>query len=258
MLPSVYATSEPDYLIRCHAVTMWKAGAVLSHTTAAWLWGLVPDEPSAVEATIPMSAQARGPEWLVLHRRPDVGPDDHLYGLPVVSAEQACIDIAAVLSRVDLERAIDAALTQKVTSRALRRRCEEAKEMRGVVEVRRQLRTACPFTASEPERMVARGLTARGFFMEINARVGPYFGDLVDYRARVVVEIDGREFHSDARAFTNDRQRQNQLILGGWLVLRYSAAMVNKYLDSVVDEIISVVRRRRKSIGAGQSRTKFM
>lgn len=220
----MYATTAPDYLIRCHAVTVWKAGAVLSHTTAAWLWGLMPDEPSAVEATIPMSAQVRGAEWLVLHRRPDVGPGDHLYGLPVVSAEQACIDIAAVLPRADLERALDAALTQKVTSRALRRRCEEAKGMRGVVEMRRQLRTACPFAASEPERMVARGLTTRGFFMEINAPVGPYFGDLVDYRARVIVEIDGREFHSDPQTFTNDRRRQNQLVLSRWLVLRYSAA----------------------------------
>lgn len=103
--------------------------------------------------------------------------------------------------------------------------------------------------------MVARGLTARGFFMEINAPIGPYYGDLVDYRARVVVEIDGREFHSDPHTFTNDRRRQNELVLGGWLMLRYSAATVNGRLDRVVDEIITVVRRRRKSVG--QSRTKF-
>lgn len=257
VLPSVYSVDEPTYLTRCRAVIVWKSAAVLSHRTAAWLWGLLPDEPPVVEATVPKSAQVRSPNRLVLHRRPDVGPADHLYGLPVVSAEQTCIDVATLLPGADLERSLDGALSGKVTSRALRRRSEEAAGMHGVTEIRRQLRTACPFTASEPERMVARGLTARGFFMEINAPVGPYFGDLVDYRARVIVEIDGREFHSDPHAFTNDRRRQNELVLGGWLVLRYSAATVNGRLDQVVDEIMRVVRRRRKSVAASQSRTKF-
>ena len=89
--------------------------------------------------------------------------------------------------------------------------------------------------------------------MAINARVGPYFGDLVDYRARVVVEIDGREFHTAAAAFNNDRRRQNALVLGGWLVLRYSAATAMANLDAVVDEIIRVVRKRRKSVAAPTS-----
>ncbi|WP_306436959.1 endonuclease domain-containing protein [Rhodococcus sp. 06-235-1A] len=81
-----------------------------------------------------------------------------------------------------------------------------------------------------------------------------FYGDLVDFSARVIVEIDGREFHTDPATFDNDRRRQNELVLDGWLVLRYSAATALADLDRVVDEIITVVRRRRKSIAATDRR----
>ncbi|WP_256895732.1 endonuclease domain-containing protein [Rhodococcus sp. 1163] len=122
--------------------------------------------------------------------------------------------------------------------------------MNGTTALREQLRRCCPGTRSEPERSVARALTARNFRMEINARVGRFYGDLVDFRARVIVEIDGRTFHIDPATFTSDRRRQNILVLDGWLVLRYSGATVMSDLDGVVEEIMTVVRRRRKSINS--------
>ena len=61
----------------------------------------------------------------------------------------------------------------------------------------------------------------------------------------MIVEIDGREFHTDPATFNNDRRRQNALVLDGWMVLRYSAATAMAHLDAVADEIITVVRRRR-------------
>lgn len=135
-------------------------------------------------------------------------------GLPIVPIEQCFIDVATTLPRPELEAFFDAA-------------------------------ACCPLTRSEPERAVARALTARNVHLEINARVGPYFGDLVDTRARVIVEIDGREFHTDPATFNNDRRRQNALVLDGWMVLRYSAATAMAHLDAVADEIITVARRRR-------------
>ena len=61
------------------------------------------------------------------------------------------------------------------------------------------------------------------------------------------VEIDGREFHIDPHTFTRDRIRQNELVLDGWLVLRYSVARALAHTDEVADEILAVVRKRRKS-----------
>ncbi|WP_235581787.1 endonuclease domain-containing protein [Rhodococcus sp. Leaf278] len=171
-----------------------------------------------------------------------------------MSLEQTFVDVATCLSTPDLEKFFDNAIDHHLPWRRVAELCHSAKGMHGMAAVRKQLRTCCPSTRSEPERVVARALAARHFTMEINARVGKFYGDLVDFSARVIVEIDGREFHTDPATFNNDRRRQNELVLDGWLVLRYSAATALAELDRVVDEIITVVRRRRKSIAASDRR----
>ncbi|MGI8814055.1 MAG: endonuclease domain-containing protein [Pseudonocardia sp.] len=42
--------------------------------------------------------------------------------------------------------------------------------------------------------------------------------------ARLVVEVDGWAWHSDAARFRSDRARQNALVLAGWAVLRFHLA----------------------------------
>ncbi|MDN3456986.1 DUF559 domain-containing protein [Rhodococcus sp. APC 3903] len=244
ILPSVYSTEEPGYFERCVAVTLWKPEAVLSHTSAAWLWDLLPEEPRFVEATVAPSVRAGSPQWVRLHRRTGVSTDEWM-GLPIVPIEQCFIDVATTLPRPELEAFFDAAVSTRVPWKSIAQLCDASRGRHGIPAVREQLRTCCPLTRSEPERAVARALTARNVHLEINARVGPYFGDLVDTRARVIVEIDGREFHTDPATFNNDRRRQNALVLDGWMVLRYSAATAMAHLDAVADEIITVVRRRR-------------
>ncbi|WP_257015375.1 endonuclease domain-containing protein [Rhodococcus sp. ACS1] len=77
--------------------------------------------------------------------------------------------------------------------------------------------------------------------------MGPYVGDFVDERARIVVEVDGREFHSEPDVFRGDRRRQNWLVREGWMVLRFAAYDVLAHPDAIADEIIAAVRRRRRS-----------
>ncbi|WP_020105248.1 DUF559 domain-containing protein [Nocardia sp. 348MFTsu5.1] len=246
ILPAIYSTSEPDYLDRCRAVTLWKPAAVISHSSAAWLWGLIEGEPTLVEATVPPKTQARGPKWVVLYRR-EVDTTLVRKGFPVVPIEQCLIDVATTMDRPALEGLFDAAIGTRVDWRAVARMCERSPGRHGIAAVREQLRTCCPLTRSEAERIVARALTARNFPLEINARIGRYYGDLVCRRARVIVEIDGREFHIEPGPFNNDRKRQNELIDNDWRILRYSAATAMAHLDEVVDDIIRVVRKRRRS-----------
>ncbi len=250
LLPEVYATAKPDYLDLCTAVATWRPDALISHRSAAWLWGLVEAEPSVVEATVPSAASARAPQpWVHLHRR-NIAKSGHQHGVPVVTIEQCFVDAGVSMSTPELELLFDSAIGVQIDWRSIAALCAKSPGRHGIVAVRKQLRTCCLMTRSEPERIVARGLAARHFRLEINARVGSFYGDLVDFRARVIVEIDGREHHIDPRTFNNDRRRQNILVLDGWVVLRYSAATVIAHLDIVVDEIIDTVRRRRKSIDA--------
>ena len=49
--------------------------------------------------------------------------------------------------------------------------------------------------------------------------------DIVSYARRpirLIIEIDGREFHTDPEVFESDRSRQNLLVLDGWRVLRFT------------------------------------
>ncbi|WP_328812041.1 DUF559 domain-containing protein [Rhodococcus sp. NBC_00297] len=244
VLPGVYSSEVPTYTTRCEAVRLWKPDAVFSHDTAAWMWDLLPEEPALVHATVPRTGTTRGPAWVRLHRR-TLTNVRWLGDIPVVSLEHAILDVAGTLTRPQFEKVIDRALSRAVSWRSLAQLCDEAKGMTGMRLLRDQLRRACPNTLSEPERRVARALTARNLDMEINGKVGPYYGDLVDRRGRVVVEIDGREFHTAVDVFTSDRRRQNALVLDEWMVLRYSAATVSAHVDAVADEIVATVRRRR-------------
>lgn len=48
--------------------------------------------------------------------------------------------------------------------------------------------------------------------------------DLAFPEVRIAVEYDGREVHEREDVFVRDRQRQNDLLRAGWLVLRFTAA----------------------------------
>ncbi|MDH6279429.1 DUF559 domain-containing protein [Prescottella agglutinans] len=245
VLPRIYAVTEPTTLALCHAVTRWQPTAVLSHRTAAWLHGWT-GEPDVVEATVPPRVRVRTPKWLLLHRRNlDDAHVGESWSLPTVSAGQTLIDCGAVMSVEEYERLVDAQLTRSVTPDELRALRDGHPGRWGNTTADAQLRTAAVRAASEPERLLARALNRRRCPMAANEPVGPYVCDFVDARAKVVVEVDGREFHSAPDVFRSDRRRQNWLVRQGWLVLRYAAYDVLTDPDSVAEEIVAIVRRRR-------------
>lgn len=54
---------------------------------------------------------------------------------------------------------------------------------------------------------------------------------------KLAIEVDGWEFHSGRSAFERDRWRQNDLVLAGWRVLRFTAAMIRDQPELVVRQI---------------------
>ena len=58
-------------------------------------------------------------------------------------------------------------------------------------------------------------------------------------RTRLLIEVDGRKFHSEEEVFESDRWRQNLLILDGWCVLRFTWRM----LEERPDEVVAIIRR---------------
>jgi very-short-patch-repair endonuclease len=64
------------------------------------------------------------------------------------------------------------------------------------------------------------GWTANAAVHDADGLVG--YVDLLFTRQRVVVELDGRAYHTDPERFQRDRERQNRLVALGYVVLRFT------------------------------------
>jgi very-short-patch-repair endonuclease len=67
--------------------------------------------------------------------------------------------------------------------------------------------------------------------------------DVAFPKSMVAVEVDGRAWHTDARTFVSDRQRQNLLVNAGWTVLRFTWTVLTDRPGSVLSEIRSALLR---------------
>lgn len=76
--------------------------------------------------------------------------------------------------------------------------------------------------------------------------------DLAWEAGKVVVEVDGYYFHSDRRAFSNDRRRDYELTISGFLVLRLPEAEVVEDVALAVEKIRDVVALRRSATHADE------
>jgi very-short-patch-repair endonuclease len=70
--------------------------------------------------------------------------------------------------------------------------------------------------------------------------------DLLWRDGRVVVELDGPE-HQDVPKFANDRHRDFELLVAGYLVLRMTNDQVSTDLQAAIEKIRTVVRFRKST-----------
>jgi very-short-patch-repair endonuclease len=112
-----------------------------------------------------------------------------------------------------------------------------------------------PHPLSRGEQMLAKRLEKDGMLaglFQFNIRVETRYGnqflvDLVWTAGKLVVEVDGFEFHSDRGAFSRDRRRDFELIISGYLVLRLPQDEVVEDVELAIEKIRDVVQHRRSS-----------
>ena len=99
-------------------------------------------------------------------------------------------------------------------------------------------------------------ITSRG--MKVRSQV-EYAGvgrvDLL-VNGAVVVEADGRSYHSDSSAFANDRRRDRMLQLAGLAVMRFTYDDIVREPERVADEVARAVRLIRQRRTGGLHRPK--
>ena len=85
---------------------------------------------------------------------------------------------------------------------------------------------------SPPERTLSRKLRTEGIFPEHNALSAGYRFDL--RIGRLLVEVDGWEYHKHSEAFQADRSKQNAAVAHGYTVLRFTADDINYHLSEAI------------------------
>ena len=196
--------------------------AVLSHTTAARLWGLLDPEETGIHVTVIGGRRHR--DGIVVHRttrlpRTDVG---RRHGLPVTSAARTVLDCADIAPDTELARIFDEALIQRRTSRPqLRAAVDRVPGRRGAARVVALLDRNKPpaFTRSTGERRLLALIRAGGLpEPRVNTRVLGHELDLYWPEEGLNVELDAWEVHRDRLA--RDHVRDTALQAAGIRVVR--------------------------------------
>ena len=177
-------------------------------------------------------------------RLSNVGPLVVAHGLACTGVGRTLLDCATVAGLDVVERAVECAIrTGRLTDSALRTLA--AAPVRGapalrVVAARRPPGSAP--TGSDAETVLLQRCRHAGLpTPERQVRHGRYSIDLAWPLFRVAVEVDGRPSHGTDDAFVNDRRRQNRIVVGGWLELRFSADDID---GEAVDTIAEALRMR--------------
>ena len=192
-------------------------GAVVSHRSAAVLWGVSGFRPGAIDITVPPGRSNRNALARVHRSHVEATRRE---GIPVTRPARMLVDLAGVVGAELLEEAVDDVLCRRLSrldelhggrSRALRAVLDAWNGDAlpdGVAEmrlVRRLLAVGLPQPVRQHE------VHDKGQFV---ARV-----DLAYPDHRLAIELDGFRWHAGRRPFRGDRLRRNRIEAAGWRLL---------------------------------------
>jgi hypothetical protein len=220
------------------AVMACGRNAVLSHRSAADLWGLRPTA-SRLEVTVP--EVGREIADIYVHRSRSLAPPDVTIkdGIPVTSLARTLLDLAAVVRLPDLIVAIDRAERLELFDlTAVLDVLSRARGRHGARALRRAIAAYAPSTQkSKLERRFKRLLKARpdipepAFNALVDGETGTHEVDAFWADQRLAIQVDGFDFHRTRRDRERDAASDADLELAGIRVMRFTWDDVNEHGD---------------------------
>ncbi len=186
--------------------------ALLSHETAAAVWGLLPTLPQVVEVSVVGRYRASS-EGIKVHRikkldRRELRRHQDLW---VSSPARAVLEISATASAKDLTRAIDEGLARRrFTPRELDDVLKRNRPCRGAARLEAILGdpTATAISRSRREKRLLKLIRDAGLpTPETNVPFGRFELDFFWRREGLVVELDSETFHRAPGAVGRDREK---------------------------------------------------
>jgi hypothetical protein len=227
------------------AVLAYGPGALLSHRTAAVLWGFQRMRSGPVHVTAPCGRQGiRRREGIWIHRC-KLAPEDRTIrdGLPVTTVARTLFDFAETVPFETLRGAAEEAdRLKRLRLQELEAVCERGRGRRALKPMRRLLEELRPPDEGRSPLEIRFPAFVRQYELPPPAQNVHVLGHEVDVlwpAAKLVVELDSWEYHGHRAAFERDRARDPKLLIAGYRTIR----VTHRRLDREAAQLAAEIRR---------------
>ena len=232
----------------CGALLACGEKAVLSHGSAATLWGIYRQWDIPFEVTVPTAHRRRG---IRLHRAVLTGKDVTVKdGIRVTSPARTLLDMAPRLTRKQLRRAFN------------KLRLSHGLEPGDLEDVLRRFPRHPGARALRPLAGTRRGATRSGLedkFADFCERYGlpePRLNEPINGREadaffpneRLIVEVDGYEVHSGRVSFEDDRDRDAANLALDLPTVRVTEERIDNSPDREAKRLLAIIESRRRTL----------
>ncbi len=252
---AVYAVGHPKLTGYGHwmaAVLACGPRAVLSHRSAAGLWGLRPDNRSKSDISLP-SPSARAKQAIEVHRSVTLADVDitNVDGIPCTTVARTLVDLGDVVNRRAVERAVEQSdVLDLFDLREVERAIERAGPRRGTGVLLSVLEDLDGQTLTDTELEEAFLALCREAALptpEVNvwmtlADGTPAKIDFLWRAERLAIETDGGRFHRTRQSRERDARRDQLLRLMAFEPVRFTGRQVAKepaWVRACLSELIA-------------------
>ncbi len=253
LMRGVYAVGRPWLTQKGHwmaAVLACGEGALLSHRSAAALWGIGRWRGAIIDVSVRRRTRLRRP-GIQVRSRNDLSETDvsHRDRIPVTGIVRTLVDIAAELSPIEVERAVNEAdKLDLIDPETLRAALERYVGRPGVRPLRIVL-DARTFRLSDSDlEILFRPIaSAAGLPPPLSKQVVNGFEvDFFFPSLGLVVETDGLRYHRTASAQARDARRDRSHTLAGMTPLRFTHYEVKYEAAKVAQALRRVAKLLKK------------
>jgi very-short-patch-repair endonuclease len=225
------------------AVLAYEPGTLLSHHTAAVLWGFQRPRRGPLHVTAPGGRQGVERRKGIWIHRCKLAPEDREIrdGFPVTTVARTLFDFAEVAPFASLQGAAEEADRLKLLRlRELEEVCERGRGRRALRPVRLLLAELEP----PDEGRSPLEIRFRSFIREHrlpepiqNPHVLDHEVDALWPAAKLIAELDSWEYHGHRAAFERDRARDLKLMIAGYRTIRVTHRRLDREAAQLADEI---------------------
>lgn len=225
--------------------------ALLSHSSAAWLWGISRYGPAPLHVTSPLPRKRR--PAIQLHHSRILTEDDRALeaNIPVTSLPRTLLDCAGQSGFSQLQRMLERSEELKLFDlEPVEELLERSRGHAGWGRLRRAiaLYAPVPFTRSEFERLFFEAVLRAGMprpasnFVESGFELDVYWPE-----HRFAVELDTYGTHGTKAAFERDHLRDEDLMLAGIEMVRVTDVRFHREPKAVMRRVSMLLTRRRRN-----------